>query len=211
MLIAHSSDQHGNLERYKKGLAPDLWILSGDFFPNETRGEREHETVYQARWLKNNLSFFKELFGLTPILIQDGNHDFAKTCEIFADAGFNTHQVLRKKQSLTVASMTVSFAGFREINWISGDWNGETRISEMSDIVYDVIRENPDILITHAPPQGIMDTTFGYGIAALTSRLFYSQHSIKLHAFGHCHLPGIENHNSMIFSNAATTTNLIEW
>lgn len=54
MIIGHFSDLHGHLNwldpvLQARGL-PDVFVCSGDFFPNQTRGIVGAEVRYQTRW-----------------------------------------------------------------------------------------------------------------------------------------------------------------
>ncbi len=69
---------------------------------------------------------------------------------------------------------------------------GETNdFSQLIDRVWDA---NPDVLVTHSPPGGILSAPIGspddYGVAELASALAYRPHSIKAHFFGHEHACG---------------------
>lgn len=215
--IAHSSDQHGHLTRFDPGFELkdiDLWVITGDLLPNSTRGEVHYEVPFQTDFLNANIEFFKKLFGSIPVLVQDGNHDYAPTQQILAAAGIDARQVLRTKQEIVLGTekKAVSYAGFREINWLAGEWNGEARFPEICAIVDQVMGESPDLLITHSPTQGIMDgVKDSYGVASLASQLSYRPHTVKAHLHGHTHEShGIEIHNNIVFSNAATTIQIVE-
>jgi Icc-related predicted phosphoesterase len=215
--IAHFSDLHSDLTRLAHCLdlkGVDLWVTSGDFFNNSTRGEVKYEVPYQTRWLGLNIDFFKKLFGETPVLVQDGNHDYAPTQQIFAAAGIDARQVHRTKREVVLGAekKVLTYAGFREINWIAGEWNGETHPTDMAGIVDQVMGENPDLLINHSPPGGILDGAFAhYGIPSLAGQLSYREHTVKANLFGHCHdSAGIKIEDGVIYSNAATTMNIVE-
>ncbi len=50
MRFLHSSDLHGRWQRLLPFEDFDVWIDSGDFFPNWTRGDRRVEAPYQTQW-----------------------------------------------------------------------------------------------------------------------------------------------------------------
>ena len=52
MRVAHASDLHSNLLPLKDvdKAKIDLFIFSGDFFPNATRGNIETEINFQTHW-----------------------------------------------------------------------------------------------------------------------------------------------------------------
>ena len=72
---------------------------------------------------------------------------------------------------------------------MSGEWNGETY--DFKEVVDRAMLCDPDILVTHAPPAGILDDrAHGGGISELTNYLSYREHSVKAHFFGHIHETG---------------------
>lgn len=214
--IGHFSDTHG---RYAERLSHafefkdiDFWVCTGDLMPNSTRAEREYEVPFQTKDLEAQNDFFKKLFAGKPVLVQDGNHCYAPTQKIWSAAGIDARQVERTKKEIVVKEKTLSYAGFREINWIAGEWAGETHHPEITAIVDQVVGVNPDLLITHAPTQGIMDGIEDrYGVGALASQLFYRENTIKAHLHGHTHkCRGFEEKGGILFSNAATTAQVVE-
>jgi len=102
----------------------------------------------------------------------------------------------------------VTFGGFREVMPINGRWVGEC--ADFRGIIEDFLDNCPQILVTHSPPSGILDNH--YGIPALTSALMYADHKVKANLFGHVHECGSkqETHNGILFSNAATSINIVE-
>ena len=113
----------------------------------------------------------------------------------------------------------IKVAGFRGISRICGEWNDELLPHEQHDIVAK-LPDDVDLLITHAPPHGILDSSFSekIGIQALrtyTDRLMM-QDKRFLHCFGHDHEDGgltktFGDPVQVAFSNAATHYNVIDW
>ena len=65
------------------------------------------------------------------------------------------------------------------------------------------IPEDTDVLVTHQPPEGILDFDgiYHYGAYALLHRV--CQIKPKLHLFGHIHAAyGVDEQNGIIFSNS---------
>lgn len=231
MKIFHSSDEHFNwlplADFADKNGQPDLWILSGDFFGNLTRGKAEVEVPYQTGYYHASRVILKRAFGKTPILVQSGNHCYADLVSLLHQDMFNPYRVERKRNTIRIKGVDISYAGFSEIPYIAGDWNGETDHATLTSIVNEVMDENPDFLINHPPPAGIMDgrgmpgNGVGYGVSSVANRLFYDdRHTIKGVFYGHQHRvienPRIlkmddPNGNPIIFSNAATTINVVEF
>ena len=190
--IYHSSDEHGSYlplaEFAEANGPPDLWILTGDFFPNMTRGDANQEIPYQIGYFQASLPILKRAFKRVPILVQAGNHDYADLVSLLHKNLFDAYGVSETKSSITVGQdrIPVSYAGFRQIPYIAGEWNGETDYATLASLVDKVVGESPDLMINHAPPAGILDGEH-YGIPALTSQLFYREHKIKAVLFGHVH------------------------
>jgi len=81
---------------------------------------------------------------------------------------------------------------------------GRNRGEEMK-AHWDLIPKNTDILITHSPPYGILDSTgsgYSVGCEVLTEQVFAI--APKLHVFGHVHASyGQEYDNGTLFINAS--------
>jgi len=192
MIVGHFSDLHGNLKEFLTGTeTPDLWVCTGDFFPNDSRGNIEIEVPYQTEWLYQPVSnstlldTIIERLSNKPLLWIAGNHDYINLGEELRKKGYPAYDITTDG----VEVLGIKFAGFREINYIYGEWAGETH--DFHDIVEATIASNPDILVTHAPPADILDkhpsVPLGYGITTLATALAWSEHKIKAHFFGHVH------------------------
>ena len=53
--IGHFSDLHGNFKRISTAEVPDVWVNTGDFFPNMTRGDVAVEVSFQTAWFEANV------------------------------------------------------------------------------------------------------------------------------------------------------------
>jgi len=187
----HTSDLHG---RYSLMLDCaedfDLWIDTGDFFPNKTRGDVAVEPMYQRKWLgwENLPGRLVEFLDGRPALTVAGNHDYTSLAHVLVAAGGDAHEVT--PDGIEVAG--IRFAGFREIPYIAGEWNGETQQSDFVQIVARTLDSVPVVLLTHAPPAGILDSvlTHPVGIRPLIDALCYQEHTVKTHLFGHIHEHG---------------------
>lgn len=186
MKILHTSDLHGSVQKLLNAMDQvdfDLWLDTGDFFPNMSRGNVALEVPFQQEWfVKNGLPrlFSKKLAG-RPALIMPGNHDFIDMTSLLEEGSHN----------LTTGKWTwegLTFSGFREIPYIVGEWAGE--VHDFDPLIERVWEDDPDILVTHAPPNSILDADKGYGVIALTSALMYRPHKIQHHFFGHTHEKG---------------------
>lgn len=191
LTLLHSSDLHGDLDRLLLTTEPfDLWLDTGDFFPNsrppgpepyDDRTEREH----QLRWLTahGRLTRLTQWLGSRPLLTVAGNHDHADLGLTLREAGLTVHR-------LTPHGLTqfgYRWAGFREVPALRGDGVGETNLFET--IFSDIQRTQPELLATHAPAAGVLDPGRGLAIPGLAERL-RELPDLRLHLFGHEHRTG---------------------
>lgn len=207
MKIAHASDIHG---AWRKVLdfdgVPDVWLFTGDMFPNYGRPIiPAQEIEYQmAWWAKFKDVIVAHLKG-KPVITVGGNHDFVNLGNLLRAEGVECYDVTPEG----VDVLGFKWAGFGEIPYIAGEWVGETH--DFSDLVSRTFETNPDFLVTHAPPAGIMDEN-GYGVVPLYTGLNYRPHQIKAHFFGHCHDEGggHEREIDIDFYNGATNVRMIK-
>tara|TARA_Y100000034_G_scaffold84980_1_gene101950 strand:- start:1064 stop:1705 length:642 start_codon:yes stop_codon:yes gene_type:complete len=187
MRVLHSSDLHGKYGALLKMMEEDfsVWIDTGDFFPNRTRGDVAIEPRYQAGWFEKE-GLGKKLVSMLrgrPLITVGGNHDYASLAELIRLSGGTALDLCERPAFVG----GLKFAGFREIPWIRGEWRGETM--DFGSIVEKALSADPDVLVTHGPPAGILDKCpmHGTGTVALTTALTYKPHKIKTHLFGHIH------------------------
>jgi predicted phosphohydrolase len=125
-----------------------------------------------------------------------GNHEFAVEAEPDEWRRRLNHVPLLFDESRTVLGLNV---------WGSPmtlhDGGAFGRSSETyREKVYDTIPDDTDILITHGPPQGILDG--GQGCAALRRAVILVQP--RLHVFGHVHSGyGVHPTKNTLFVNCA--------
>lgn len=218
MRVLHSSDMHG---KYKKLLVDhadtdfDVWLDTGDFFDNagrvlvgdQLRIDPRREASYQAKWWdRPGLGpRFRTWLAGRPAIICAGNHDFVSLAAALRVAGTpNVHVVT----PAGVDVLGLRWAGFREINYIQGEWEGETDRERLDALTDAALASCPDILVTHAPAQGVLDEAHGYGVHAITNALSYGTHAVQAHFFGHCHADGgrsVEAFPGVVSYNGATT------
>ena len=215
MKVCHFSDTHGNLFTLDRPDDVDVFVCSGDFFPNSEYFTDEAQTRYQRDWFRNHKSkdtfgytpreYMREFFAGKPVLWVPGNHDWIDLSEemprdnIYLVDEYNPKTILGKK-----------FAGFRHIPYIAGYWKGEIQENDFEPIIKRTFDSNPDILVTHTPPANILSGR--YGSQALLSAMMYRDHNIKLHLFGHIHEFGGKSsyNNGVRYCNSATTCVTIE-
>jgi hypothetical protein len=135
------------------GIAVDVegLICTGDFFPNSTRGIREVEVEFQTAWFRDNQESIFRLFGGLPIVCVDGNHDFVSLGALLVEAGY-PGLVVNVNPYETQDFLGFKVAGYREIPWIAGEWNGESYAPEMHGLADCALQSGCEILLTHTPP-----------------------------------------------------------
>ena len=71
--------------------------------------------------------------------------------------------------------------------------------------LYARIAEDTDVLITHGPPYGILDSSPGSGLHSGCHELLDAVVRVRplLHVFGHVHAQGILQSDHTVFVNAA--------
>lgn len=224
--IAHMSDTHDkpSIVKAVRDVECNVIVLTGDIIGNKGRvpfigggwdtgmSNRINpvaERKYQESWFRKVAKTWAPAFKGRPVIYVPGNHDFIDIERWIRHYGHQDIFTISEKQpSVTVCGKV--FAGFREVPWIAGEWRGETH--EFQPLIERTMACNPDILVTHAPPGGILDGPNGYGVSAWTAPLFYGEHRVTHHFFGHAHEDGgkVVTEGGITFSNAACHMNIIE-
>jgi len=208
--VLHSSDLHGDWKDVLRFRNFDVWIDSGDFFPNKTRGTPE-EKRYQTRWFANKGvgERLTEWLAGRPLISVSGNHDYVSLTKLMREAGARAYQATPKGVEVD----GVEYAGFRQVPYIFGEWAGETHQGDFRSLVDEVFDVPPDILVTHAGPADILSGGDRYhgGINSLASALAWQPHTIQAHFFGHDHEFGSQTREEVgvIFSNSATKPKIV--
>lgn len=220
MIIKHFSDWHGNIRPVSWA---DLYIITGDMCKNYPTRQSyeilpEREARCQKEWLMKVGPKFRATYlenKKAPIIVIRGNHDFTELKDL---VGGEVYEIgLNSKVVYEILGLKVG--GFRGIPYID-------RTSLWADQVMDpeadiLVRNMPldlDIIVTHAPPAGILADAYGYdlGMSALSNyatRVTYEgEEKERLFCFGHIHEHGgeIKVIGNNTFSNAATTVNTLE-
>jgi len=194
--VLHSSDLHGKYKRLLKGMKDadfQVWVDTGDFYDNIGRTNKtnyriipEMERVQQSRWWGWKMlgSRMAEWLDGRPAIIVPGNHDFINLHHYLKRAGADSHLVTPK--GVEVAGLR--WAGFRNVLHMVDEWEGETFEPDFDQIVAETMASDPDVLVTHSPPSGILNPQeCDYGIRAVTHHLSYLPHRVRWHFFGHDH------------------------
>jgi len=211
MRVLHSSDLHGVRSRsyqlfWQLAGRYDVWIDTGDMFPNVSRGDVDREVVYQLGYVCSVVDEMVAALDGRPLISVGGNHDYISLAEAIRKAGGTAYDV--SEGPVTIGGKV--FAGFPPAPWLAGEWNRE--VHSFSDIIAELERQRPDVLLTHSPPAGILDGTKKgehCGITALAGFLAYGDHQITTHCFGHVHTQGqrVLRQGGICFSNAANGFN----
>lgn len=214
MRVGHFSDLHGRykvLDQILDSDLPDVWLSTGDFFPNKTRGELSVETRWQTNWWGHKSPSVVSRLRGRPILVVDGNHDFVNLASLLRRDGVQALGIT--PDGLDWGGLR--WAGFREIPYIEGTWMGEETQRGLTPLAYRALASGPDVLVTHAPPRGVLDEgEEGYGVDALAEFLPDPRirGKVRHHFFGHVHATGGQDQEKwgIQFHNSATCLRIIE-
>lgn len=170
--------------------------------------EQSRERRLQELWMAKVGSYRSLLASPdAPVVCVKGNHDFVPIAPLF---GGDVWEVDDDPTRTTVVC-GLKVGGMRGVRPISGEWADETPEEELDDRARSV-PDDVELLITHAPPRGVMDD--GWGTPSLTQRSnvqLYNNGKLKLHCFGHVHeCKGTQSMGHILFSNAATGVNVID-
>ena len=221
MRMLHISDTHGQLPELNGRF--DIVVHSGDFFPNSKKifsGNKKEEVSFQENWLISKIDQIKDFVQNCPFLFILGNHDFINPVKM--EDILNQHGI--KAINLTnkfVKFSDIHFYGFPYIPYIKGFWNYEKtsqemqkEINKMAEIINN--EDYIDVLVSHSPIYGILDTAFynqNIGNQSLLNAINYNiiKKMPQYFLCGHCHEDfGITLKYNMLISNSATTQNIIE-
>lgn len=206
--------------------------------PVSRKIDKEHEKEFQTQWIEDFIQSdenFDELLESpsSPVLCVRGNHDFSEDYwRLFSSSRLGLRPVIEIRGAGSLQEIghleccptkifdDIKVAGFRGISRIWGEWNDELTPEEQYDIVAKLPKDGAQLIVSHTPPYGILDSHFSekIGIQALrtyTDRLLMENKRF-LHCFGHDHEDGcltkvIGEPLQAMFSNAATHYNVIDW
>ena len=192
MKIICTSDTHGrhNLLNVPEG---DVFIHAGDF----TMVGAEEE-------VRSFSNFLKKLPHKYKIVIA-GNHDVSfETNPVDAKSWLDNSCIYLESDGIEIEG--VKFWGSPWTPWISDRWAFQGTTKQLSQ-EWQKIPTETDVLITHTPPNSILDKLAHNGAhigsADLTTRSLLVVKP-KIHIFGHIHeSSGIENKGETLFINAS--------
>ncbi|MBQ1409511.1 MAG: metallophosphatase domain-containing protein [Bacteroidales bacterium] len=186
MTILHLSDTHGKHRELADMPPADVLVHSGDF----TLAGGDMEVLDFIEWLCD-LPYQHKIFI-------SGNHDDCMLDAALEGLPDDVHY-------LADSGITIDGVTFYGAPMFVGMVDGDLREIEH----YEEIPNGVDVLITHRPPLGILDSIDGkiyYGSSMLLDKVKTIRP--KLHLFGHVHgAYGSTAWNGTSFSNAA----LADW
>lgn len=183
----------------------DIIMFTGDMMPEDRREpSRDKNRKYQCQWFADNIHVKKVMaaLGNKPVICVAGNHDYTNMATLVRRNTLNVFEMVPYKPSVING---ISFGGFPNIPYINGGFSHETNRQEMEHIVGLMLKNQPEVLVTHAPPFGILDNNFGIESLGSIIRVAPEQLKFKHHFFGHVHEHGSEKVvvNGITFYNGA--------
>jgi Icc-related predicted phosphoesterase len=178
--------------------------------------DRDTEKEMQLRWLERT-GGLRQFLGnwSAPVVIVRGNHDFCDMGHAF-DKDF---WEVTEDPTRTTDVYGWRIGGCRGITPIDGEWSDETPDPDFYERI-DRVPRDLDMLVTHSPPLGILDGVpyfdqCHYGSSAVLryvhARMYEEGSRLRAHLFGHMHdASGKREEGNVLFSNAATTFNVLE-
>ena len=215
--ILHMSDTHGSDITVLPLDDVDIVIHSGDFMPTKGRrpGARidpEAERKYQARWMDKNRAKILDWLGGRPMILVPGNHDFHNPTFAAPNVVRITNGSITLKGSQL--AQPIRFCGYRFVPFVDGEWCGEKVELDIAADAKDF--SDCDILITHAPPHGVLDYDCGrhWGSTALANEYLYRREGRAPKAWlcGHVHGDaGRRPFGETMVVNSATIAQRVEY
>lgn len=148
---------------------------------------------------------FNEYMGSLPYshkIVIAGNHDFCIADDPKAYAAILTNCIYLQDQSVTIEG--IKFYGSPWQPWFEGMAFNLQRGLEIK-AKWDLIPEDTDVLITHGPPYGHLDTVQGISQGCRDLLTAIERVKPKLHVFGHVHKEvGTSKNEYTTFVNASS-------
>lgn len=205
MKITFISDTHSKHKRVTNDLTGgDVLIHSGDI---SSRGY-EHDVHNFLKWF-DSLPYERKIFIA-------GNHDYYferfpnQIHELIEEKGYEGITYL-EDSSTVIKKNEWDENGFKVYGspWQPKFYNWAFNLKRDSDEIeekWNMIPDDTDILITHGPPNGILDWVAHDFVHAGCERLIKRVYDLKpkVHVFGHIHqMYGYHSDNGTMFLNAS--------
>lgn len=178
-----------------------------------------HEAELQGRYLDRlGSGSMRKLMAdkLAPVVCCRGNHDFVDLAPMFAGGPvFEISDNPIRISAWHYKEGPIKVGGVRGVKRHHGRWSDELTKEEF----YDRVARLPsdlEVLVTHAPPEGILDDFLGESIGSAALRSYVARHDpalplLKAHLFGHVHESrGKVTIGETVFSNASLGWTIID-
>lgn len=180
MKILHLSDTHTWHRKLEHLPEADVVVHSGDFCMAGT----DSEAIDFLNWFCD-LPYRHKIFIC-------GNHDEALFGATLSGLDDNVHYLYN-------TGVEIDGVKFYGVPMFMNDC-----ISGQQDEFYNDIPVDTDVLITHAPPHGILDFDDDINYGSKTLAICINELNLRAHLFGHIHRQfGMVRQGNTIFSNAA--------
>ena len=242
--IVHFSDWHGQLNNLSEA---DIYVVTGDILDNYPNFKRtpildgwppdpfalggvqreivpEKEARLQNEWFRRKFTEKGRLLGLryffpknckhNPVVVVRGNHDFVDLGPMFGGEYFEVSD----DSTRSVEYCGLKFGGFRGVDRFNNEWWGERDPQRIGKDI-EMMPDDLDVVVSHAPPHGILDMGYGEHIGSheftrwINERLYDEDKKMpRLFCFGHAHdgRGRLETDDGTVFSNAACGKHIIE-
>jgi predicted phosphodiesterase len=210
MIITLISDTHTKHQSISEDIpGGDIIIHSGDFMNSGYVAQDTVDFLYWYKLLPYTLKVFiagnhDRMFENLPVVTNEIINSFGDGCVYLQDESIITMQ--SEHESIYVPERGVKIYGSPwQPEFFDWAFNLPRNGDELKN-KWNAIPKDTDILITHGPPFGTLDTVNSYtkhlGCEVLAERVDIIKP--KIHVFGHIHGGrGIEQKNGTLFINAA--------
>lgn len=214
MKLALASDIHG-LWRKIDWPKADVLCLAGDILHNYEYGRGcSVECARQVIEIEDLIKYLKDKYA--HLVLVAGNHDWAWYRHHSHEQAVNACN-MEGVHYLQDSSVVIDGVKFYGSPWqpYFYDWAFNLPNPKVSpamayaaaQAMCNNIDFDTNVLITHGPPYGVLDITYGgehVGCPRLAERVLKNDNYLKLHVFGHIHFSaGIEKIDGKTFVNAA--------
>ena len=179
--------------------------------PPDSAREAHLQTRYLAHKGHGHL---RARFGTpgAPVACCRGNHDFVGIAPLFA--GGPVFEIGEDPERVWEI-LGLRIGGVRGVKRHRGRWSDELDAAEFDDRARR-LPSDLDVLVTHAPPEGILDEIPGESIGSPALRAYVARHDpslppLRAHLYGHVHeAKGKVAFGGTVFSNASRGWNVID-
>ena len=209
MKILHISDTHGFHSKIKLFIdGVDVIVHSGDASNNPNPFLNEKEMMDFILWYSS--------IKVDNKIYVAGNHESSVEFHLITKETFEKNGIIYlENDDITING--IKFFGSPYSKKFN-NWNFMLE-EEKLKMVWDMIPEDVDVLITHTPPKGVLDKIYSrgdvlnVGSATLIDKIKELK-NLKAHLFGHIHTNedllnyGTTVKNNVLFSNASAVVDM---